>query len=73
MFRKQGSLWAGQRFVGEVDGYYVEVQVFDEPSSYGIAEGRISRLYIYPERSAGFQQRRTAAGPTNAPGCGEDG
>ncbi|MBB6732801.1 DUF7678 domain-containing protein [Cohnella zeiphila] len=57
MFRKQGGLWAGERYVGEVDGYYVEVQVFDEPSSYGIAEGRISRLYIYPERSAGFHRR----------------
>ncbi|CAM4399368.1 hypothetical protein U9M73_11540 [Paenibacillus phoenicis] len=57
MFREKGSVWMGRRFVGEVDGYYVEAQVFDEPSTYGIAFGRISRLDVYPDRSSGFRSR----------------
>lgn len=57
MFREKGSSWMGRRFVGEVDGYFVEAQVFDEPSSYGIAKGRVSRLYIYLDRSSSFNQK----------------
>ncbi|WP_434659759.1 DUF7678 domain-containing protein [Paenibacillus polymyxa] len=35
-----------------MDGYYVMAQIFDTPSHYGIAEGRISRLNIYKNREA---------------------
>lgn len=29
-----------------IDGRYVQAQVFDEPSSYGINDGRVSKLTI---------------------------
>lgn len=32
---KNHGLWE-RRFGGDVDGYFVQVQVFSEPSSYGI-------------------------------------
>jgi hypothetical protein len=54
MFTEKGNWFMGKRYVGEVDGFYVEAQVFGEPSMYGIAEGRISRLQVYPDRSTGF-------------------
>jgi len=57
MFRESGISWTGRRFIGEVDGYFVEAQVFDEPSSYGIAKGRISHLYVYPDHSSDFNRR----------------
>ncbi|THF74394.1 DUF7678 domain-containing protein [Cohnella fermenti] len=57
MFREKGSSWMGRRYVGEVDGYFVEAQVFDDPSEYGIAKGRISRLYIFPDAASGFNRR----------------
>ncbi|WP_425497167.1 DUF7678 domain-containing protein [Paenibacillus phytohabitans] len=31
-------------------GLYVQAHVFSEPSSYGISEGRISRLTMYPNQ-----------------------
>ena len=46
----------GKRYEGEVDGYFTQAQVFSEPSTYGIAEGRISRLHVYPDRTAGFNR-----------------
>ncbi len=55
-FTDKGSWFMGKLFEGEVDGYFLQVQVFSEPSQYGIAEGRISRLQIYPDRSAGFNR-----------------
>jgi hypothetical protein len=56
-FIDKGSWFMGKRYVGEVDGYFIEAQVFSEPSHYGIAKGKISRLTIYPDRSAGFSQK----------------
>ncbi|WP_233455352.1 DUF7678 domain-containing protein [Paenibacillus elgii] len=53
-FREKSPLYFGRLFEGEVEGAYVELQVFSEPSHYGIAEGRISRLTVYPEKSSAF-------------------
>jgi hypothetical protein len=58
-FVEKGSWFMGQRFEGEVDGYFVQAQVFSEPSQYGIAEGRISRLTVYPNRGSGFNHNLT--------------
>ncbi|WP_019007437.1 DUF7678 domain-containing protein [Cohnella laeviribosi] len=55
-FQEKGRWFMGRLFEGEVDGYFVQAQVFSEPSKYGIAEGRISRLTVYPDRSAGFNR-----------------
>lgn len=55
-FVEKGSWFMGKRFEGDVDGYFVQAQVFSEPSKYGIVEGRISRLQVYPDRSAGFSR-----------------
>ncbi|QDA30195.1 DUF7678 domain-containing protein [Paenibacillus polymyxa] len=44
--------FTGKLYDGEVDGYYVMAQIFEPPSHYGIAEGRISRLYIFKNREA---------------------
>lgn len=58
-FQDKGTWFGGRRFEGEVDGYFVQAQVFTEPSKYGIAEGRVSRLTVYPDRSAGFNRNLT--------------
>lgn len=58
-FQEKGSWFMGRRFEGEVDGYFVQAQVFSEPSTYGIAEGRISRLTVYPDRAVGFNRNLT--------------
>lgn len=55
-FQDKGSWFMGKRYEGEVSGYYVQAKVFSEPSKYGIAEGRISRLTVYPDRAAGFNR-----------------
>lgn len=47
----------GRRFEGEVNGYFVQAQVFSEPSPYGIAEGRISRLAVYPNPHFTFKEK----------------
>lgn len=47
----------GRRLEGELDGYFVQVQVFSEPSHYGIGKGRISRLVVYPSRSCSFKEK----------------
>ncbi len=57
MFREKGSAWMGRRYVGEMDDFFVEAQVFDEPSEYGIAKGRISRLYVFSDAQSGFNRR----------------
>lgn len=46
----------GRLFEGELDGYFIQAQVFSEPSKYGIAEGRISRLTVFSNRSSGFNR-----------------
>lgn len=56
-FIYKGPWGMGKRYAGEVDGFYISVQVFSEPSRFGIAEGKISRLEIYPERSSGMNSR----------------
>lgn len=56
LFLDKGSWFMGRRFEGEVDGYFVQAQVFSEPSKYGIAEGRISRLTVFPYQGAGFNR-----------------
>ncbi|WP_342477411.1 hypothetical protein NYE24_30650 [Paenibacillus sp. FSL H7-0350] len=43
-------LYTGCLYEGEVQGLYVQAQVFSEPSSFGIGEGRISRLTVYPNQ-----------------------
>lgn len=55
-FIEKGSWFMGKRFDGEVDGYFVQAQVFSEPSRYGIAEGCISRLVVLPNPNAAFTQ-----------------
>lgn len=55
-FQEKGPWFMGRLFEGEVDGYFVQTQVFSEPSRYGIAEGRISRLIVHPHRNAGFNR-----------------
>jgi hypothetical protein len=56
-FREKGPWFMGRLFEGEVDGYFIQAQVFTEPSFYGIAEGCISRLTVYPDRKAGFNHK----------------
>ena len=55
-FIYKGPWGMGNRYDGEVDGYFVQVQVFSEPSRYGIGEGKISRLQIYPDCTSGFSR-----------------
>ncbi|WP_342436756.1 hypothetical protein NSS79_26000 [Paenibacillus sp. FSL L8-0436] len=50
----KGRLYAGDIFEGEIQGLFVQAQVFSEPSSYGISEGRISRLTVYPAQQKEF-------------------
>lgn len=50
-------LYAGDVFEGAVHGLFVHAHVFSEPSSYGISEGRISRLTVYPNRQKEFRNR----------------
>lgn len=72
-FKEKGPWFMGRLFEGEVDGYFVQAQVFTEPSSYGIAEGCISRLIVYPERNSGFHrklahyERAWDGGPPSSP------
>ncbi|GGF72166.1 hypothetical protein GCM10010912_16600 [Paenibacillus albidus] len=49
-------LYAGDIFEGEVQGLYVQAHVFSQPSSYGISEGRISRLTVYPNQQKEFSK-----------------
>lgn len=54
-FQDKGPWFMGRRVEGEVDGYFVQAQVFSESSQYGIGKGRISRLVIYPNRQMNFR------------------
>jgi len=56
LFKEKEPLFQGRRFDGEVDGFFVQVQVFDEPSHYGIAKGRISRLVVLPNANTAFSK-----------------
>ncbi|NOU81170.1 hypothetical protein GC101_20105 [Paenibacillus sp. LMG 31459] len=47
-------LYTGDIFEGEIEGFFVKAHVFSEPSSYGIAKGRISRLTVYPNKQKVF-------------------
>ncbi|ASA20245.1 DUF7678 domain-containing protein [Paenibacillus donghaensis] len=47
-------LYAGDIFEGEIQGLFVQAHVFSDPSSYGISEGRISRLTVYPNQQKEF-------------------
>jgi hypothetical protein len=55
-FQEKGSWFMGKRFEGEEEGLFIQAQVFSEPSTYGIAEGRISRLTVCPNKQAGFNR-----------------
>lgn len=35
---------------GTIDGFQYEAKVYDNPSIFGINQGRISKLYIYGKR-----------------------
>lgn len=35
---------------GMIEGYHFQAAVYDEPSVYGIDEGRISKLMVWSER-----------------------
>ena len=35
---------------GMIEGYHFQAAVYDEPSVYGINEGRISKLMVWSER-----------------------
>jgi hypothetical protein len=54
-FSYKGPWLMGKRYDGMVEGFYVTVQVFEEPSVYGIAKGKISRLMISRTPSFGLQ------------------
>lgn len=55
-FTEKGSWFMGKRLECEDNGFFIQVQVFNDPSIFGIGEGRISRLQIYPDRTAGFNR-----------------
>lgn len=40
---------SGAWMVGRIGGYKFEIKHFDEPSIYGINEGRISKLFVRRE------------------------
>ncbi|MEC0167355.1 DUF7678 domain-containing protein [Paenibacillus graminis] len=52
----RGSFYESDIYEGEIQGLYVQAQVFSEPSGYGINEGRISRLTVYPDRQKEFRK-----------------
>ncbi|MCY9668744.1 hypothetical protein M5X11_28115 [Paenibacillus alginolyticus] len=56
LFQDKGLWFMGRRFDGDIDGLFIQAQVFSEPSEYGIAKGRVSRLQVYPDRSAEFSR-----------------
>ncbi|MHB1956237.1 MAG: DUF7678 domain-containing protein [Sulfobacillus sp.] len=46
-----GGIW----YEGYVDGYFVYARVFQDPSKFGINDGRISALIIAPHRGSGVR------------------
>lgn len=55
-FAVKPSLFGGTWYEGNVDGIYVYARVFDEPSKFGIGEGRISALMIVPQKGDGLSR-----------------
>ena len=46
-----GGIW----YEGYVDGYFVYARVFQDPSKFGINDGRISALIIAPHQGSGVR------------------
>lgn len=53
-FTVKPSHFGGTWYEGSVDGYYVYARVFDEPSKFGINDGRISALMVVPRKGDGL-------------------
>lgn len=53
-FVRKTSPFGGTWYEGVVDGYYVHARVFDEPSRFGINDGRISGLMVVPKKGDGL-------------------
>lgn len=53
-FTVKPSHFGGTWYEGNVDGYYVHARVFDEPSKFGIGDGRISTLMVVPKKGDGL-------------------
>lgn len=53
-FTVKPSQFGGTWYEGVVDGYYVHARVFDEPSKFGINDGRISALMVVPRKGDGL-------------------
>lgn len=53
-FSVKPSHFGGTWYEGVVDGYYVHARVFDEPSKFGINDGRISALMVAPRKGDGL-------------------
>lgn len=55
-FTVKPSPFGGTWYEGHVDGYYVHARVFDEPSKFGINDGRISALMVVPKQGDGLSR-----------------
>ena len=49
------SAFGGTWYEGYVDGYFVYARVFQDPSKFGINDGRISALIIAPHQGSGVR------------------
>lgn len=48
MFNELNDGWNLNRYSAELNGFYVMVQLAKADSRYGIANGKITRLLVYP-------------------------